>query len=79
MVRGFENVCEIVSDLAGKSLLKSLTGAIRTMNGKKETKRVLDNLRMLNCMKENFITVAIVCYRYERLAVLQNIFPIILL
>ena len=30
-------------------------------------------------MQENFTTVAIVCYRYERLAVLQNTFAIILL
>ena len=30
-------------------------------------------------MQENFTTVAIVCYRYERLTILQSIFAIILL
>ena len=30
-------------------------------------------------LQEIFTTAAIVCYRYERLAVLQNVFAIILL
>ena len=41
-------------------------------------KKVLDNLRMPK-LQEIFTTVAIVCHRYERLAVLQNAFTIILL
>ena len=41
-------------------------------------KKVLDNLRMPK-RQEIFTTVAIVCHRYERLAVLQNFFAIILL
>ena len=38
----------------------------------------LDYLRMPK-LQETFTTVAIVCHRYERLAVLQNVFAIILL
>ena len=41
MVRGFENVCEIVSDKAGESLLKSLAGAIRTKMEKRRQKEFL--------------------------------------
>ena len=37
-----------------------------------------DNLRMPK-LQEIFTSVAIVCHRYERLAVLQNVFAIILL
>ena len=47
-------------------------------NGQKERKRALYNLRIPK-LQEIFITVAIVCHRYERLAVLQNVFAIILL
>ena len=43
-----------------------------------ETGRVFDNLRMLK-LQEIFTSVAIVCHCYERLAVLQNVFAIILL
>ena len=43
-----------------------------------ETGRVFDNLRMPK-LQEIFTSVAIVCHRYERLTVLQNVFAIILL
>ena len=43
-----------------------------------ETGRVLHNLRMPK-LQEIFTSVAIVCHRYERLTVLQNVFAIILL
>ena len=43
-----------------------------------ETERVFDNLRMPK-LQEIFTSVAIVCHCYERLAVLQNVFAIILL
>ena len=46
---------------------------------KRRQKEFLTTWECLNCMQENFTTVAIVCYRYERLAVLQNTFAIILL
>ena len=58
---------------------KSLSGAIHNeKNGEMEAKRVLDNLRMSK-PQEIFTTVAIACHRYKRLAVLQNVFAIILL
>ena len=41
--------------------------------GETETKRVLDNLRMSK-LQVIFTTVAIVCYRYERLAVCKKTF-----
>ena len=41
-------------------------------------RKVLDNLRMPK-LQEIFTTVAIVCHRYQRLAVLRNFFAIILL
>ena len=47
-------------------------------NGETETKRILDNFRTPK-PQEIFITVAIVCHCYERLAVLQNVLAIILL
>ena len=43
-----------------------------------ETKRAIYNLRMPK-LQEIFTTVAIVRHRWERLAVLQNVFTIILL
>ena len=46
---------------------------------KRRQKEFLTTWECLNCMQENFTTVAIVCYRYERVAVLQNTFAIILL
>ena len=45
---------------------------------KRRPKRALDNFRTPK-PQEIFTTVAIVCHRYERLAVLQNAFAIILL
>ena len=47
-------------------------------NGETETKKAIDYLTMPK-LQEIFTTVAIVCLRYERLAVLQNVFAIILL
>ena len=43
-----------------------------------ETKRALDYLRMPK-LQDIFTTVAIVCHRHERLAVLQNVFGVIML
>ena len=43
-----------------------------------EAKKAIDYLTMPK-LQEIFTTVAIVCLRYERLAVLQNVFAIILL
>ena len=43
-----------------------------------ETKRALDYVRMPK-LQEIFTTAATVFHRYERLAVLQNVFAIILL
>ena len=65
---------------ASEILEKSSTGATfkkekRRLTG---TKRALDYFRMLN-LQEIFTTAAIVFHRYERLAVLQNVFAIILL
>ena len=65
-----------------KALKKSLAGATvvltKKKNGETETKRALDYLRMPK-LQEIFTTVAIVCHRYERLAVLQIVFATILL
>ena len=47
-------------------------------NGEMETKKAIDYLTMPK-LQEIFTSVAIVCLRYERLAVLQNVFAIILL
>ena len=56
---------------------KILAEAIyKEKNGKTETFRALYNLRKPK-LQEIFTTVAIVCHRYERLAVLQNVFAII--
>ena len=41
------------------------------------TKRALYNLRMPK-LEEKFKTVAMVCHSYERFAVLQNVFTILL-
>ena len=43
-----------------------------------EAKRVLDNMRMSK-LQVIFATLAIVCHRYLRLVVLQNVFAFILL
>ena len=65
-----------------KALKKSLAGATvvftKKKNGVTGTNRALDYLRMPK-LQEIFITVAIVCHRYERLAVLQIVFATILL
>ena len=45
----------------------------RRKYGETETKRVLDNLRMSK-LRVIFTTVAIICYRYERLAVCKKMF-----
>ena len=50
----------------------------RKENGETGTKRALDYFRMPK-LQEIFTTAAIVFHRYERLAVLQNVFAIILL
>ena len=42
-------------------------------NGEMGAEKILDNLRVSK-RQEIFTTVAIVCRRYERLAVLQNVF-----
>ena len=62
---------------ASESFGKSLAGAIY----KEEKWRNGDQVDYLTMPKlqEIFTTVAIVCLRYERLAVLQNVFAIILL
>ena len=65
-----------------KALKKRLAGGTvvftKKKNGERETKRALDYLRMPK-LQEILITVAIVCHRYERLAVLQIVFATILL
>ena len=45
-------------------------------NGETKTKRALEYFRMSE-VQEIFTTVAIVCHRYGRLAVSQNVFAII--
>ena len=50
----------------------------RKENGETGTKRALDYFRMPK-LQEIFTTAAIVFYRYERLAVFQNVLAIILL
>ena len=58
---------------------RRLVGAIyKEEKGRNGDRRALDYLRMPK-LQEIFTTVAIVCHRYERLAVLQNVFAIILL
>ena len=58
---------------------RRLVGAIyKEEKGRNGDRRALDYLRMPK-LQEIFTTVAIVCHRYERFAVLQNVFAIILL
>ena len=45
-------------------------------NEETKSKRALENLRMSK-VQEIFTTAAIVCHRYERLAVSQDVFAII--
>ena len=47
-------------------------------NGETGTKRALDYFRMPK-LQQIFTTAAMVFHRYERLAVSQNVFPLILL
>ena len=77
MARGFENVCEIISDWDKWKLRKKFSRSYlqRRKNGETETKKAIDYLAMPK-LQEIFTTVAIV--RYERIAVLQNVFAIIL-
>ena len=63
---------------ASETLEKSLGGGILKKNGETETKRVLDYLRMRK-QQEILTAVSIVCHRYQRPAVLQNVFAIILI
>ena len=80
MTSGFGNVGAISLDYARESLEKCLPGANnkKKKNGETETKRVLNNMRM---PKLQAILTAVVtyCHHYVRLAVLQNVFAIILL
>ena len=64
---------------ASESLEKTLPELFtKQENREKESKRALYNLRTPK-LQEIFTTVAIVCHRYERLAVLLYVFAIILL
>ena len=58
--------------------LKNVKQELFTKKENEETKskRTLENLRMSK-VQEIFTTVAIVCHRYERLAVSQDVFAII--
>ena len=77
--RGFENVCEIIW-IKASEILKKVQQELfaRKKNGEMETKRALDYVRMPK-LQEIFTTAATMFHRYERLAVLQNVFAIILL
>ena len=69
----------VCSPQASESLEKKFSRSyLQRKKCEMEAIRVLDNLRMCK-LKEIFTTVAIACHRFERLAVLQNDFPIILL
>ena len=58
---------------ASESFGKSLAGATyKEEKWRTETKKAIDYLTMPK-QQEIFTTVAIVCLRYERLAVLQNV------
>ena len=64
---------------ASESFRKSLAGAIyKEEKWRNGDQKAIDYLTMPK-LQEIFTTVAIVCLRYERLAVLQNVFAIILL
>ena len=78
MARDFENVWDyfgLKQVKASKKISKSYLQ--RKENGEKERKRALYNLRMPK-LQEIFTTVAFV-WHYEKRAVLQNVFAIILL
>ena len=77
MARGFENVCEIISDW-GKWKLRKKFSRSYLQRRNMEKRRPNQLLTTWQCLlQEIFTTVAIVCPRYERLAVLQNVFAII--
>ena len=84
MAHGFEKLMflRLFGIKANESLDKGLARAIyeeeKWRKGEREKKRALDYLRMSK-LQEIFTTVAIVCHRYARLAVLQNVVAIILL
>ena len=71
LARGVENICEIFSDFENVSQ-KLFT---KKKNGETRIKRALDYLRI---PKLQGIFKSSVCHRYGRLAVLQNVFAIIL-
>ena len=79
MTSGFGNVAAIILDYARESLEKCLPGANnnKKKNGETETTRVLNNMRMPK-LQEILTTVATFCHHYVTLAVLQNVFAIIL-
>ena len=76
MTSGFGNVAAIILDYARESLEKCLPGANnkKKKNGETETTRVLNNMRMPK-LQEILTTF---CHHYVTLAVLQNVFAIIL-
>ena len=81
MAHGFEKLMflRLFRIKANESLDKGLARAIyEEEKWSREKKRALDYLRMSK-LQEIFTTVAIVCNRYARLAVLQNVVAIILL
>ena len=81
MTHGFEKLMflRLFRIKANESLDKGLARAIyEEEKWSREKKRALDYLRMSK-LQEIFTTVAIVCHRYARLAVLQNVVAIILL
>ena len=71
MARGFENVCKIfriTQVKATKTVQQELFTSKKS--GETEEKRIPDHLKMSK-LKEILTTVAIVSYRYEKLAVLK--------
>ena len=80
MARSCENFCEIIFGLKQvKAWQKRLAEAIykeeKWRNGDKRAQ--IDYLRMPK-LQEIFTTVAIMCHRYEKLAVLPSVLAIIL-
>ena len=80
MARSCENFCEIIFGLKQvKAWQKRLAEAIyKEEKWRNEDKRAqIDYLRMPK-LQEIFTTVAIMCHRYEKLAVLPSVLAIIL-
>ena len=77
MTRGFENVCEIISDCSKWKLWKRFSRSYlqRGKMEKRRPKKLLTTWQCLNYKKSS----QKLCLRYERLAVLQNVFAITLL